>query len=521
MNEPREIELKLEVPPGDAGKVAQTLANTFGAVKPAKQLVSTYYDTPDHALRKHGLSLRLRRIGPRIVQTIKSRSGASAGLFQRSEWETDLATDEPDLEAAADTPVQALPPKKRKQLAPLFETAIKRTTWRVTQGDSDIEIALDVGNVKTEAGSKRLAELELELKGGHPRDLFDLLRRLDGSANLRLSVMAKSDQGYALVSAREPSAFKAEAVELHPGTPTAEAFRAIIYACLRHFRMNEPLIVDRRAEPLHQARVGMRRLRSAMSIFEPLAGDETYANLTSRLREMSRALGDARNIDVYLERGAQPEAEQDPDEPGVAAFLSEIKQRREAAYDAVIDLLEAPAFRALMINLIEWLETGPWTTKTDAKQVALREAPVQRFAALVVEKARNAVKKKGRKLASLEPPERHKVRIKAKKLRYAAEFFAGCVEGNKCKERHAEFLEGLSALQEHLGDLNDIETGHELAIDLARHAPEPSPDGNPAFAAAHLSGRQETYVEALLEKAQAAQYRIVAARRFWKGWSHS
>jgi triphosphatase len=73
------------------------------------------------------------------------------------------------------------------------------------------------------------------------------------------------------------------------------------------------------------------------------------------------------------------------------------------------------------------------------------------------------VRRKGRGLADLPPEARHRVRIAAKKLRYASEFFAALVEGKKAGKRHKRFLARLETLQEVLGELNDIETGRTLA----------------------------------------------------------
>ena len=64
-----------------------------------KELVSVYFDTAKHELRKHGMSLRVRHIGDQRIQTVKANGPSAAGLFQRREWETPIKSDTPDLRA--------------------------------------------------------------------------------------------------------------------------------------------------------------------------------------------------------------------------------------------------------------------------------------------------------------------------------------------------------------------------------------------------------------------------------------
>ena len=128
--------------------------------------------------------------------------------------------------------------------------------------------------------------------------LADCLDRVDARGAL-----AKSGRTFALAGGYEPSSFKAEPIDLKPTMPAAEAFQTVARACIRQFRLNEPiLIASRSAEPLHQARVAIRRLRSALSLFEPIVADQQYGRFKRSLRDLSHKLGDARDLDVYIAR---------------------------------------------------------------------------------------------------------------------------------------------------------------------------------------------------------------------------
>src|SRR3546814_1840724 len=123
--------------------------------------------------------------------------------------------------------------------------------------------------------------------------------------------------------------FKAEPVALAGDMATAQAFQHIVQNCVRQFRLNEALLlIGRDAEALHQTRVALRRLRSAFSIFRPMLGGDVKVRLGEDLRWLASELGDARNLDVLLERAR----------PG--ALHDRIEVARQAAYDRVEGVLE-------------------------------------------------------------------------------------------------------------------------------------------------------------------------------------
>src|ERR1700716_3531199 len=125
----KEVELKFEVPPGVARHLASLPAlHRNGGLAQENNLVSVYFDTPKHKLRKNGLSLRVRHIGNKRLETIKANGNSGAGLFSRDEWEKSIESDTPDLRGARHSPLGALLTKKLKRaLKPVFETRVHRT----------------------------------------------------------------------------------------------------------------------------------------------------------------------------------------------------------------------------------------------------------------------------------------------------------------------------------------------------------------------------------------------------------
>jgi inorganic triphosphatase YgiF len=509
MSEPRELELKLEVGPRQLPQLKARGLSALGEPRARQRLASIYFDTRDHRLRDQGLSLRVRSADGRHVQTIKEAGKAPGiGLFDRSEWETEVGSDAPDLEAAARTPIRkVLADEDSGGLHPVFAAHVERTTWLVENDGAAIEVALDEGTVAAEGAGRKIAELELELKRGSAADLFALARKLDESGALKLGILTKSEQGYRLATGESSTFHKAEPVKLGRGMSTEDALATIVRACIRHFRLNEAGVVETRVpEALHQARVAMRRLRSALSLFKELLEDPESQTIREKLRAFSGHLGEARNLDVYLARAEAPEDGQPEPDP---AWIAKLRTDREAAYDRIAKAFVSKRFRSLMLDLLAWAEDGDWRRPSGADAKARLERPIEELAAEILDKRRRRVKRRGRDLAGLEAEARHQVRIEAKKLRYAAEFFSGLVEGKKDRKRLKAFLSAVEDVQETLGELNDFETAKAMHTEDQFPAPAPalSPEG---------ADRRE---QELLEAAVAAHHAFAEAKPFWRDFA--
>jgi inorganic triphosphatase YgiF len=483
MSEHQEVELKLEFAAGDAATIA-ALPVWASAPAEARRLVATYYDTPARELRDAGFTLRVRSDGDRHVQTIKA-DGIAAGLFVRPEWESEVEDARPRLDRLTGPLAPIITPDLLDRLAPAFATEVERVVRTVERGGATIEVAIDRGVVGTGTREDRLCEIELELKAGAPAALFSLARAIAGQVPLRLGVLSKAERGFRTLDAKPGRAAKAEPIVLAPDIDAAQAFRAVAQSCLRQFRLNESALVagDDAPAVLHQARVGLRRLRSAFSLFAELyQGDEGAARIIDGLRGSAAVLGEARDVDVLMGR-------LDEVEPALA-------DARAAARARVLAELEGERHRTLMIDLAEWLAIGPWLS--DPATAQARGRPVGEAAAVILDRFRKRLKRRGARLAKLDDEARHRVRITAKKLRYATEFFASVADTPKRRRRHVRFLAALEGLQEHLGDLNDAATAPLLA---ARHglAPPPLPDRGKA-----------------ITKAADAYDELIDARRFWR-----
>lgn len=195
----RELEIKLELPPTSVGRLKKIpLIHALKALSKRTTEVSVYFDTDKHKPHKNGLMLRVRRIGKRYVQTIKGNG--NAGLFERCEWESEIAAAEPDLSMVRDIPLKPLiNGKLRRQLKPMFETRVNRTVYPIAKRAHAIELAIDRGKIDTGVSSLPLCELELELKRGNQADLFSVARELVHVLPARLALKSESERGYELI----------------------------------------------------------------------------------------------------------------------------------------------------------------------------------------------------------------------------------------------------------------------------------------------------------------------------------
>lgn len=449
----REIELKFDVSRGAREALVKS-GLLAGCAPESRDQAAVYYDTDASDLRRAGFSLRVRRSGRRYIQTVKHKADSSAGMFERGEWELDVPSFELDFDALKDTPLgKLLTKKRRKKLAAVISTSVHRTSWLIVRGQTQVELTLDEGEISAAGATVPVHELELELWRGPPSVLFALADELADILPMRLGVLSKAERGFALAHGKLGQAFKADPIRLEPAMSVGQAVGAVAYACLRHFRLNESVLIERPdAETLHQVRVAMRRLRSALSLFRSVVADARFETLREEIRWFTDQLGDARNLDVLTERltaGRQ----------GLAPPRA-VAEARDEAYAAVMAALGSDRFRRLMLGLVRWIEIGSWRAGTKAKK------PLLTFAVRQLGKRWRKVRSEGALLSELDDERLHFLRIDIKKLRYSSEFLAGLFANADKAARQEEFISALADMQEHLGTLNDAVTGQDLIARL-------------------------------------------------------
>lgn len=440
-----EIEIKMALPP-EALRRLRRHPVFLQASRTRARLRTTYFDTPDAALFRQGLTLRLRRIGRRWMQTVKGRSGGGV-LSRRVEWETPVAGRRPALDALPPDIRPCFPPEVAAALEPCFETDVRRETWRIVRDGTHVEAAFDRGEVRAAARVLPLSEIELELKSGETSVLFAAVEQLATDLPVRLEPRSKAQRGYRLVGALTPTPVKADLPELDFDGSAATAFRRIVRACIGQFEANlsgflSVAELDREAaepdpEYVHQMRVALRRMRAAFGLLRFMACDRP--DWLGELKWLMGELAAARDWDVFVTQTlARVRAHLEQPERLDALTEAAAALRREANVRA-----QAALYSARLVRL--WLKVEH--TLATLPPVAVTTAA---WAQTALQRRHRRLLRLGERLSSLTAVERHALRIAAKKLRYGAEFFAG-----RHPKAARRFIRRLAALQDVLGVLND------------------------------------------------------------------
>lgn len=260
---------------------------------------------------------------------------------------------------------------------------------------------------------------------------------------------------------------KARPAVLTPAMSVSNGFRAVVAAGLAHLVANERgLLRDTDPEYLHQARVALRRLRSALGVFSPPLPERVTAPAARELKWLASRLGPARDWDVFISETLPAVGAEFGAHRGLKVFDARCKRMRHGAGAGVRRAARSSRYRQLKRALSAWLVSEGWLASlSGAVRVAMQRA-IGGHARNVLEKRYRRVRKLGRRLDERSGPELHRLRIAVKKFRYAADFFSGLYEGKPVSET----LRRLARLQDILGAMNDAATAADLTEQGCRGA---------------------------------------------------
>lgn len=509
-----EIELKLQVPPS---KHAAFEAAVVGrAPAPRMHLQAAYYDTAARDLARAGLALRLRREGRHWVQTLK---GAADDGMTRLEHNVPRGggTAPPLLDPVlhAGTPagerlVKLLGGLSADALLTLYGTDISRRTRQlvvrmVDQPQATVELAFDTGRIVAGDATLPVCEFEIELVAGSPLAVVEVARRWLPRHGLWLDTRSKAERGDLLARGQSMSPARlATVVRLKRRMTWSAARQAVLRSCADQILANASQIAsgDHGADHVHQLRVGLRRLRSALALFdiptavnapgsspparsvgaasgeslgksrgglvvdsmdEPLresSGEPTgrgalaVAVLGESTRRLFRDLGAARDQAV-IDGEFSAELAAAMRSAGVL-----VESPRQAGLGSspptLADLLRQPHHQDLLLDLIKALQaSGPRPDDADADASASADtpaAPLRTLLSVQLERWHREVVRDARRYGRLDDEQRHRLRKRAKRLRYAAEFSADLFKVKAARR----YLKTLRALQERLGAVSDV-----------------------------------------------------------------
>lgn len=280
---------------------------------------------------------------------------------------------------------------------------------------------------------------------------------------------------------------RAGAIALDADAGTAEAFRTVAHALLLQIASQADPVCALDPDGVHQMRIGLRRLRAAISLFADLVAGEQTERVKAELRWLTGRLGPAR--DFHVMKAALRRRRRAGDDPKRdAQVLARVSARRAAAFEGARRAVSSPRYRALLLTLLQWIDAGDWTGP-DALSRKQRNA--RRFAEIVLTRRAGKVAKRAEQIGDLTAECRHRLRIAMKKLYYAVGFFESLFPEDKERKRLASFRKRLKRLLDDLGALNDIAVQRRL---LARLTPRAA-----GAAAAKPTPRDRARIEKLLQ----------------------
>jgi triphosphatase len=467
-----ESEIKLSI---DASSVARIkklplLREHADGAPREQEHIDRYFDTADFDLWKNGYALRVRTAGGRHVQTLKGGGTVVAGLHRRTELESEIPDATPDIALFEKQLREALPSLAKHwngralDTEPVFVNVTKRTTWMLALPDGvRIECALDIGELRRGERTKPVRELELEVKEGDPTRLYELASQVHLATPVRIENASKAERGYALAKAGGSPAVKATAVTLKRKASLGDALGSILINCLQQMQANEQGVIAGDVESLHQMRVGLRRLRAAQAMVRDLI--QLPEPLPADIEWLAGELGDARNWDVFVETVLQGVQLPDELQPSATRLEAAAQQEAERHRARVRTAVTSPRYTTVILSLAGWIAGKGWQIGEAHAQLGRKTA---KAAPQLVRKAATRLRKRARSYDLKLPECMHKVRIAAKKERYAREFFASLDDARKNEKRR----DLLTHLQDELGEINDTFVARGLIGELRQRVPQ-------------------------------------------------
>jgi inorganic triphosphatase YgiF len=485
------IELELKLGLDDAACAHWRAAMLAQGAQPLA-LEATYFDSADGRLRDARMALRLRREGTRWVQTFKA---AGDSPIHRLEHELEIAEPAPgavpDL-ALHDDAGDARAALRRAlgdaRLEPRHTVAVERLRLHVRSVHGTLlEMALDVGEARAGGRRQAIAELELEHVQGPLEGLFAVAHDVLMHGGAWLSTITKAERGERLAADAEAAVVKAGALVLPRGADGDAALRAVLRNALDQVLPNASAVAEgsEQAEHIHQLRVGLRRLRTALRELAPLDGSLPPL-LEAPLAEAFGLLGQRRDS----------ESVGDAVRPLLEAAGAPRTTWAEGGFPDTRAAVRAPALQTAFLQVLQRVhaEAPP--------PGVLGHAELKARVAARLAKLHRQVLRDGRRFDRLPAEDQHRVRKRLKRLRYLAEFMGSLWPARAV----ARTIEALKPAQEALGAHNDTVVAAE------RFAADAKTEPDALFAAGFLRGHL-----ALTEREARRALRAAAkVPPFWK-----
>jgi inorganic triphosphatase YgiF len=356
------------------------------------------------------------------------------------------------------------------ELRKLFTVAVERKKAVIDLPDqggvgaATLEVAVDRGDVRAGRKTDIISEVEIELVAGDASAIYDLAAAIV-DAGLSVGKITKAERGFALLDGGEaPTAKRAARLSLDKEQSTSDALAAILAAGIESLLDNEAAAVDGTdPEGIHQMRVALRRMRSALSVFRKTLDPKRIAWASAELKWLADECGPARDGDVFISEILRPVSGFGIDTAGIDALIAQAAARRDDGYARVRAAIASPRYAKLLLGLSKFVETRGWLPQNvDAAHPLLQ--PLGDGAGDILAHAFKKLRKQGKGLAEMRVADRHEVRIALKKFRYTVDALQTLYPAADV----APFAKALARMQDQFGHLNDVSVAQVMLADLVK-----------------------------------------------------
>jgi triphosphatase len=450
-----EIELKFQIPEEKLDALIKAFQRKNDQTL---HLQAKYYDTPSFTLSEHSISLRQRLENDQWVQTLKLPTEQK---LKRAEFEEHLGADEIGLNIKhydknnqIPKSIQVLLDKNKDLLEIQFQTDIQRKRSIFHFQNSQIEVSYDQGHIFAQHHKLALQELEFELKQGTIQDLISFILPRIKRYGLWLDIRSKAQQGFQLAQNIQDNPVQSQtALTLSSKDSPETALKKIFNHCLNHLLPNSTAIASGNfnSKHVHQARVAIRRLRSAIKTFSSwsLHIDPTWQ---IQLTDLFRQLGSARDLDVLREE-LLPQLE------AAGAPKFKITESQTSDTQKLTKLFRSFNFNYLILSLIQFIEQE----SNEKNHTKVHKAALKK-----ISKLHHKIQTDAENYLNLDIEARHKTRKNLKRLRYSLEFVSSLCEEKSVKK----YLKAIKPAQESLGLYNDFIVAEDILKKLVKTEPQ-------------------------------------------------
>jgi inorganic triphosphatase YgiF len=490
---------------------AELLANSARRRPVTRKLRQVFWDTAGHRLGRAGMAIAVQSMGQKRTQLLRSIKQPPTGGRILHQQESPLPGETLDPTRLALLPGGDPAVAMRvtaEMLMPVFALDLTRTIWRVSYGDSGLDVTLDIGMIESAAGPVAFHQIALTVTSGPPQALYEFAQRLHRTVPVALAAHDPAQLGYRRIAEADwwPGNRDGTA-RFAPDMTVRQGILAIGRAATAALRATvQTMETDVEPEKIHETRVALRRLRSILSVFRATLPPFSRQALARDLGALASKLGHTRELDVFLAGTLTPLTAASGEEValrGVRLTASVLRQNTaETARQAVM----APEFGILSFRLAAWFDAGIWPELPSAEAAALLDQPFGDYAGALLRKHHRKLLAAGHALRDPQAAELHMLRIQAKKLRYTAEFVRALYPARPARR----YIAALKSIQDILGSINDAFVAQTLLPQMIK--------GDPigARASGLIAGWCAADVAAARGHFAKIWKRFAATTRFWK-----